>query len=179
MPDLPRVCLATETMSPYTQIAAGLGQSRSVGSGVRAFRQSERTRSGVSIPSRVVRSIILIAASSAQALEVVFIDLVPRPAARASKPTLSTPGRECNQRRRLKLVIFPPTIASGSFLGNFFYSLEVSSESKANLQIGLWALDLRALVQVRGPKMEKIQPLGVEAGFSVELDLLTRPVNSL
>ena len=76
------------------------------------------------------------AASSAQALEVVLIDLVPRLAARDSKPTLSTPGRECSQRLRLKLVILAPTIATGSFLGNFFYSLEVLVESKAKLEIG-------------------------------------------
>jgi hypothetical protein len=87
------------------------------------------------------------AASNAQALDVVFIDLVPRPAARDSKPTLSTPGRECNQRRRLKLVILPPTIASGSFLGNFVYSLEVFLESKAKLQIGLGGLSPRAFSQ--------------------------------
>jgi hypothetical protein len=32
---------------------------------------------------------------------------------------LSTPGKECSQRRRLRFVIFPPTIASGSnVLGN-------------------------------------------------------------
>jgi hypothetical protein len=34
------------------------------------------------------------------------------------------------------LVILAPTIATGSFLGNFFYSLEVLVESKAKLEIG-------------------------------------------
>jgi hypothetical protein len=59
------------------------------------------------------------AASKAQAFDVVFIDLVPREAALASRPTLSTPGKECSQRLRLRFVILPPTIASGSnVLGN-------------------------------------------------------------
>jgi hypothetical protein len=57
------------------------------------------------------------AASSAQALEEVLMDLVPRPAALASKPTLSTPGKECSQRLRLWFVILAPTIASGFTLG--------------------------------------------------------------
>jgi hypothetical protein len=53
--------------------------------------------------------------------------------------------------------------------------LKVSFESKAKLQIGQWAMCLQALSQEIGPKMEKIQPLGVEAGFSVELDLPNSP----
>jgi hypothetical protein len=54
------------------------------------------------------------AASKAQALDEVFIDLVPSEAALASSPTLSTPGSECSQRLKLRLVILPPTIAWGS-----------------------------------------------------------------
>jgi hypothetical protein len=88
------------------------------------------------------------AASSAQALEVVFIDLVPRPAARDSNPTLSTPERECSQRLRLRFVILAPTNASGSIFGNFFFSLEVSFESKAKLPIGLRRVFSRGFSQV-------------------------------
>ncbi len=60
-----------------------------------------RTASGpcraVSAPSRVVRSIIEMAVSIAQALAVVLIERVARSAARASAPTWSTPGRPCSQ----------------------------------------------------------------------------------
>ena len=47
---------------------------------------------GVSAPSRVVRSMSSMILSSAQAFEVVLIERVPRPAARCSSPTASTPG---------------------------------------------------------------------------------------
>ena len=61
------------------------------GSGVIAFATSERTLPGVSAPSRVVRSMSSMILSSAQAFEVVLIERVPRPAARCSRPTASTP----------------------------------------------------------------------------------------
>jgi hypothetical protein len=77
------------------------------------------------------------AASSAQALEEVLMDLVPSEAALDSSPTLSTPGKECSQRLRLWLVILAPTIASGSNLGNE-NSLKVCFESKAKPYIELW-----------------------------------------
>ena len=60
-------------------------------SGFSAFATSERTLPGVSAPSSVVRSISSMILSSAHAFEVVLIDRVPRPAARCSRPTASTP----------------------------------------------------------------------------------------
>src|SRR6476660_9102660 len=73
-------------------MAAGRGVVGSSGSGTSALAHSERTLPGVSEPSSVVRSIMLIAVSIAQALLVVLIDRVPSPATRASQPTWSTPG---------------------------------------------------------------------------------------
>src|SRR6476619_49319 len=78
-------------------MAAGRGVEASVGSGTIALAHSERTLPSVSAPSRVVRSIIEIAVSMAQAFAVVLIERVPRPAARPSAPTWSTPGRPCSQ----------------------------------------------------------------------------------
>ena len=65
--------------------------------GLTAFAQSERTLPTVSAPSRVVRSIMLIAVSIAHAFAVVLIERVPSDAARASQPTWSTPDRPCSQ----------------------------------------------------------------------------------
>lgn len=59
---------------------------------------------GVSAPSRVVRSIIEMARSMAQALLVVLTDRVDSAAARASQPTWSTPGRPCSQPVRAEFV---------------------------------------------------------------------------
>jgi hypothetical protein len=56
--------------------------------------------------------------SKAQALEEVFMDLVPRAAARCSRPTLSTPGSENNQRLRLAFVMLLPMISEGSIACN-------------------------------------------------------------
>src|SRR5699024_1366680 len=67
---------AMGTKSLYTHTAAGLGQSESPGSGVRALATRPRTFPGVSAPSSVVRSIILIVMSSAHAFDVVLIDRV-------------------------------------------------------------------------------------------------------
>src|ERR1700728_1672729 len=57
-----------------------------------ALAHMARTWPGVSWPSRVVRSIIEIARASASRFAVVLIDRLARTAARASAPTLSTPG---------------------------------------------------------------------------------------
>ena len=75
------------------------GAAGSLGSGRIALAQSERTLPCVSAPSRVVRSTMRIAVSSAQALLVVLMLRVASPAARASAPTWSTPGRPCRKRR--------------------------------------------------------------------------------
>src|SRR6476620_10501239 len=76
----------------------------SVGSGTSALAASPRTLPGVSAPSRVVRSIIEMAVSMAQAFDVVLIERVPRAAARPSQPTWSTPGRPWRQLVRAALV---------------------------------------------------------------------------
>ena len=77
--------------------------SASVGSGRTALAHSERTLPGVSAPSRVVRSTMLIAVSIAHALAVVLMLRVASPAARPSAPTWSTPGRPCRKRRSVAL----------------------------------------------------------------------------
>src|SRR4051794_41724904 len=83
------------------QTAATGGQVGSAGSGRRALAESARTLPGVSAPSRVVRSTIRMARSMALALAVVFTERVPSEAARASTPTLSTPGSPCRRARKL------------------------------------------------------------------------------
>jgi hypothetical protein len=103
-PLLPRAALAVATMSPYTQTAAGRGVVGSLGSGTSALAARPRTLPGVSAPSSVVRSIIEMAVSIAQALLVVLIERVLRAAARASQPTWSTPGSPCSQLVRARLV---------------------------------------------------------------------------
>src|SRR6186713_1106884 len=82
-------------------MAATGGTDGSVGSGWRALAHSARTLPGVSAPSSVVRSTILIAVSIAHALADVLIERVPRTAARASAPTWSTPGNPCRNARRV------------------------------------------------------------------------------
>ncbi len=96
----PRVWRAVAARSPYTHTAATDGQVGSAGSGRTALEARARTLPSVSAPSRVVRSTIRMARSSACAFAVVLIDRVPREAARASAPTWSTPGRPCRNRRR-------------------------------------------------------------------------------
>ena len=71
----------------------------SAGSGRTALPHSDRTLPGVSAPSRVVRSIIEIAASIAHNLASVLIERVARLAALASAPTWSTPGKPWRNRR--------------------------------------------------------------------------------
>src|SRR5450759_3108553 len=78
------------------QTAATWGVVGSPGSGAIALAQIDRTLPSVSAPSRVVRSIMLMAVSMAQAFEVVLMERVPNPAARESAPTRSTPGSPCN-----------------------------------------------------------------------------------
>src|ERR687894_1270423 len=80
-------------------MAATGGHVGSVGSGRRPLAHSARTLPGVSWPSSVVRSTIETARSRANCLAVVLIDRVARPAALASTPTWSTPGRPCRNRR--------------------------------------------------------------------------------
>ena len=85
-------------MSLYTQTAPTLGTVGSVGSGLTALEQSARTFPGVSAPSSVVKSTIVIAVSIAQRLLVVLMLRVASIAARASAATWSTPGscaRKC------------------------------------------------------------------------------------
>ncbi|CAM5661036.1 hypothetical protein SFUMM280S_07794 [Streptomyces fumanus] len=75
------------------------GAVRSAGSGRTALAPSARTLPGVSAPSRRVRSTIEMARSSAYAFAVVLMERVPSAAARASRPTASTPGSPCRKRR--------------------------------------------------------------------------------
>ena len=88
------------------------GTVGSAGSGRMALAHSARTLPGVSWPSRVVRSIIEIARSSAQPLAVVLIDRVASTAARASAPTWSTPGSPCRNLLRSGPAIV--TVVTGS-----------------------------------------------------------------
>ena len=99
----PSASTARGTMSPYTHTAATRGVDGSDGSGVIALATSERTLPGVSAPSSVVRSMSSMILSSAHAFDVVLIDRVPRPAARCSRPTASTPLSPSRCRRRLRL----------------------------------------------------------------------------
>src|SRR5947209_8597821 len=71
-------------------MAATLGTVGSAGSGRMPFEQSAATLPGVSAPSRVVRSIIRMARSSAQTLDAFLIERLPSEAARSSTPTWST-----------------------------------------------------------------------------------------
>src|ERR687884_932292 len=63
---------------------------RSTGSGRTAFEHSAATLPGVSAPSRVVRSIVRMARSSAQSFASRLIDRLPSVAARSSTATWST-----------------------------------------------------------------------------------------
>src|SRR5665647_2523776 len=78
------------------QTAATWGVAGSPGSGAIALAHIDRTLPSVSAPSSVVRSIMLMAVSMAQAFEVVLMERVPNPAARESAPTRSTPGSPCS-----------------------------------------------------------------------------------
>src|ERR1019366_9408428 len=94
------------------QTAATWGVAGSEGSGTIALAHSERTLASVSAPSSVVRSIMEIAVSTAQALDVFLMERVPNPAARASAPTWSTPGSPCSHRVNEALVSAPtPSIS--------------------------------------------------------------------
>jgi hypothetical protein len=102
-------------------MAAVLGAEESLGSGRIALAQSDRTLPGVSAPSSVVRSIMEMARSIAYALAEVLIDLVPREAARDSRPTASMPGSPCRKRRRVAseeaASASPATAAAGGLGG--------------------------------------------------------------
>jgi len=78
------------------QTAATWGVAGSPGSGAIALAHIDRTLPSVSAPSSVVRSIMLMAVSMAQAFDVVLMERVPNPAARESAPTRSTPGSPCS-----------------------------------------------------------------------------------
>ena len=84
-----------------------LGRCRVTGVGAIALAHTERTLRSVSAPSSVVRSIIEIAVSMAQALDVDLTERVANPAARASAPTWSTPGSPCSHRVSEALVRAP------------------------------------------------------------------------
>ena len=73
------------------QIAATLGMVGSDGSGRMPLAHRARTLPSVSFPSRVVRSIIRMARSSAHSLDSRLIDRRCRLATRSSMPTWSTP----------------------------------------------------------------------------------------
>src|SRR5665811_1526779 len=94
------------------QTAATCGVVGSPGSGAIALAHIDRTLPSVSAPSSVVRSIMLIAVSMAQALDVVLMERVPSPAARASAPTWSTPGSPCSHLVREALVSAPTPSSS-------------------------------------------------------------------
>src|SRR5687768_11314059 len=81
-------------------MAATGGHDGSAGSGRLALAHRARTLPGVSAPSSVVRSTMRMARSIAFALEPALIERVASAAARASTPTLSTPGRPCRNERR-------------------------------------------------------------------------------
>src|ERR1035437_9414643 len=80
------------------QTAATWGVAGSPGAGAIALAHTERTLGSVSAPSSVARSIIEIAVSMAQALDVDLMERVANPAARACAPTWSTPGSPCSHR---------------------------------------------------------------------------------
>ena len=75
------------------------GRSGRSGRGASPWRPAPGPCRGCPAPSSVVRSTIRMARSMAYALAVVLIERVPRPAARASAPTWSTPGSPCRKRR--------------------------------------------------------------------------------
>src|ERR1039458_607761 len=79
--------------------AATLGTLASLGSGCRAFVQSDVTRPGVSAPSNVVRSTMEMARSNAASFVVFFRERVASLAVRASAPTASTPERPASNPR--------------------------------------------------------------------------------
>src|SRR6185437_14321022 len=81
-PDAGKAPLATATRSGYTQTAATGGTAGSAGSGLTALVHNPRTLPGVSAPSRVVRSTIRTASSSAAILASFLMDLVASPATR-------------------------------------------------------------------------------------------------
>src|SRR5450759_38247 len=89
------------------QTAATWGVAGSPGSGAIALAHIDRTLPSVSAPSSVVRSIMLMAVSMAQACEVVLMERVPNPAARESAPTWSTLGSPCSHLVNEALVRAP------------------------------------------------------------------------
>ena len=78
---------AIATKSLYTQTAPTCGTDKSFGSGLTALAQRVLIFPGVSAPSKVVKSTMLIAISIAQSLLEVFIERVASIAARACAPT--------------------------------------------------------------------------------------------
>src|SRR5215471_4697084 len=109
---------ATWARSGYTQTAATIGAVGSAGSGRLALAHSARTLPGVSWPSRVVRSIIEMAVSSAHCLAVVLIDRLASMAARASAPTRSTPGSPCRKPRSDACDQITLRVSAGALIGD-------------------------------------------------------------
>src|SRR6185437_5391567 len=101
----------------YTQTAATVGAVGSAGSGRLALAHSARTLPGVSWPSRVVRSIIEMAVSSAHCLAVVLMDRLDSMAARASAPTRSTPGSPCRNPRSEACDQVTLCVSAGALIG--------------------------------------------------------------
>src|SRR6188508_2327194 len=85
-----RASLASATRAGYTHTAATDGMVGSPGLGRMALAHMARTLPGVSFPSRVVRSIIRIARSSAHSFDAFLIDRFLSESTRASTPTWST-----------------------------------------------------------------------------------------
>src|SRR5437762_10472446 len=115
---------ATWARSGYTQTAATIGAVGSAGSGRLALAHSARTLPGVSWPSRVVRSIIEMAMSSAHCLAVVLMDRLASVAARASTPTRSTPGSPCRKPRN------SPMACVGALIRSFLLQAGTGSECR-------------------------------------------------
>src|SRR5665647_1826057 len=112
------------------QTAATWGVVGSPGSGAIALAHIDRTLPSVSAPSSVVRSIMLIAVSMAQALDVVLMERVPNPAARASAPTWSTPGSPCSHLVT-EAFVRAPTPSSSRALDVAVRALAVAARARA------------------------------------------------
>jgi len=93
-PEPSRASFAVGTIDGYTHTAATCGTSSIPGRGERALAHSDRTLSGESLPSSVVKSTIESARRRPASLAVVLIERVANEAARASVITRSTVGLE-------------------------------------------------------------------------------------
>src|SRR3954464_2927726 len=96
----PRNFRAYFTMFGYTQTAAQLGTPYFASAGCNALRQRYATLPGVSLPSSVVRSIMLTAIFKPASLALVLMLRLVKAAARSSAITASTVGTERRRRSR-------------------------------------------------------------------------------